>query len=270
MPSDDLPLMLEIRDDLARVDRVMSQVIADRTTAEEFVRDPSGVLTRLGMHARTTRDVHERTNRVFYAILTNTELLAFMAELFESFDAQEAREEDRVSVREALARGEIRHAASLDKAALDFVMDDIDVVRRAYQLTLHNLNERRVLMNTYTREEIDDFVERLATAIVEGRPISDMPLLEAWDGQYGVGARRQGVNAFEVGPIATAAAFVEVGLWATVWLGVGGDFYPEAQLEAIRPSARSEPGAIRTLATAGAIMNLAGEILLHATNFERQ
>src|SRR5881628_589332 len=79
-------LSLDVRKDLERVDAVMTRVVSDPATAEEFVRDPSAVLTRLGLHPETTREIHDRVNRIFYAVLTNTELMEFVLEHYSKFE----------------------------------------------------------------------------------------------------------------------------------------------------------------------------------------
>lgn len=59
---------MDMRRDLDRVDRVMTQVISDPATAKEFVRDPNGVLARPGLHPAVSREILDRVNRVFYAM----------------------------------------------------------------------------------------------------------------------------------------------------------------------------------------------------------
>lgn len=264
MPDD--ALLLDIREDLDRIDRVMTQVVSDPVTADEFIRDPSGVLSRLGLHARTTRDIHDRSNRIFYAVLTNTELIDVVSTHFESFVAPDS-DGDRVQ-RDALGRGELEHPASLDEAALDHCLRDPEMVRTIFGLLLTDLNRRRLLQNYYTAEQLDAYRDELSSAIGERRGIREMPVLEAWDSQYGVG-NRQGVGMVEVGGIATLALIVEVALPTTVFIPVSGDVVMKAQAETLADAIRGDPVGIRTLATAGALMGIAGEMLLHANNFER-
>jgi hypothetical protein len=142
-----------------------------------------------------------------------------------------------------------------------------DVLRRIFQLTLHDLNNRRLLLKVYSIEELDGYIERLVEAIAERRAVRDLPVLEEWDSRYGVG-KRYGVGIAEVGPVATAAAAVEVALWATVFIGVGGDSVIRIQEQALASAVQGDAAAMRTLATAGALIRLAGEVLVHANNFE--
>src|SRR4051794_25669203 len=82
--------MLDIRRDLERIDPVMTQIVRDPVTSNEFIRDPSGVLSRLGLHPPASRQTHDRVNRVFYAVLTNAELMEFVTEVVDSAGLREA------------------------------------------------------------------------------------------------------------------------------------------------------------------------------------
>jgi hypothetical protein len=260
------PFGLDLRRDLEQVDRVMTQVISDPSVAEEFVRDPSGVLTRLGLHPRTSPEIHSRVNQIFYAVITNAELVNFVLDHFASFEGPV--EQNQAVLDDALARGEVEHSIELDLAAADHFFRQRDVLRRVYQLTLHDLNNRRLLQNVYSPDEIDDYVERQVEAILDRRSIREVPELERWDEHYGVGTGF-GVGEAEVGPIATVGVFVEVGIAATVVIPVG--FIGLARdPETLQRAARGDVRAVRMLATAGALMRLAGEILVHANQFERR
>jgi hypothetical protein len=62
---------------------------------------------------------------------------------------------------------------------------------------------------------------------------------------------------------------VEVGLIVTVWVEV--DFAGDVILKAMRSdAAHGDPTAARALATTGALLRLAGEVMVHADTFERR
>jgi hypothetical protein len=258
------PLSLDIRRDLERVDSVMTRVITDSAIAEEFIRDPSGVLSRLGLHPRTSRDVHDRVNRIFYATLTNTELLEVILDHYASF--QGPIEESRAALDTSLQRGEIQNSIELDLAAAEHAFQAPEFLRRIYRLTLHDLNNRRLLEGTYSTEEIDAYVERMVDAVQRRMPISDDPTLEAWDDHFGVdtgyGVSRQN----EVGVVVTAAAPVEVVAIVTVAIPI---FLLGVEEPIVLRAVSGDPKAQRTVATVGAALRFSGEILVHANNFER-
>jgi len=187
-------LILDITPDLERVDPVMSRIVGDPVIADEFIRDPSGVLTRLGLHPRTTRDIHDRVNQVFYAVLTNTELLELLAEHYRTFgDTDEVRQaavDTRGRMAAALERGQLDNSLDFDLAGFRHLVGSEDVLRRAFQLMLHDLNNRRILMGVYSSEEINQYVDEITLAIRERRPIREFPVLEEWDANYGIGKGR--------------------------------------------------------------------------------
>jgi hypothetical protein len=271
VPFPDDALSQDVLKDLERVDGVMTRVIGDPKTTEEFIRDPNGVLTRLGLHPRTTRRIHDRANRIFYAVLTNTELMELVADRMASF-AGFTEDADNV-LDAALKRGEIEHPLELDMAAIDHFREDREFLRRIFQVTLHDLNNRRILENVYSTEQLDDYIDRLTSAIHERRGIRDFPVLEAWDERYGIGPGYGGLFV-EVGPLVTAAVGVEFAAAVTVW-GFpprGGDSMINSlsRGNVLRDALRGDPVAARQLATVGAMLKLAGEIQIHAINFERR
>jgi hypothetical protein len=265
MTVPDDPLSLDIRRDLDRVDGVMTRVITDSATAEEFIRDPSGVLTRLGLHPRTTREIHERANRIFYAVLTNTELMEVILDHYASFSGP-ALEANRAVLNQALERGEIRNTIELDVAAAEHAFQAPDFLRRIYRLTLYDLNNRRLLQNTYSTEQIDDYVDRMVEAIRQRRAIREQPTLEEWDDHYGVDTGYGVSRENEIAVPVTAGALVEVAAAVTVVIPVAILGVEESVM--VR-AVRGDPRAGLAVATVGAALRLAGEVLVHATNFER-
>jgi hypothetical protein len=263
MTTPEDPLSLDIREDMERVDAVMTRVIMDPDTAEEFIRDPSGVLTRLGLHPRTTREIHDRVNRIFWAALTNTELMGVLLDHYASFSPPPEAAE---VLDEATGRGEIRNAIELDMAGAEHALRAPDFLRRVYRLLLHDLNNRRLLQNVYSTEELDDYVDRMVDALQQRRAIRDIPTLEEWDDHYGVGAG-VGLKVLEVGPVATVIGGIEVGVFASVVVpAVGLGVEDPARIE---QALRGDANAVRRLAVAGAALRFAGELLVHANNFER-
>jgi hypothetical protein len=264
MTTPDDPLSLDIQNDLERVDAVMTRVIMDPVTTEEFIRDPSGVLTSLGLHPRTTREIHDRVNRIFWAVLTNTELMDVLLDHYDSFSPPL---EAATVLDESTGRGEIRNAPELDMAAAEHALRDPDFLRRVYRLLLHDINNRRLLQNVYTTEELDDYVDRMVDALQERRAIRDIPSLEAWDDHYGVGTG-YGVGEAEVGPVVTVIGGAEAGVVASVVIPVIALGVRRNDVLADR-ALRGDQDAVRALAVAGAALRFAGELLVHANNFER-
>lgn len=255
---------MDMRRDLQRVDGVMTQVISDSATAEEFVRDPNGVLARLGLHPPASREVHDRVNRIFYAVLTNTELINLIIDHYTGFTGPV---EDNTRIRdEALARGALEHSIEFDMAGADHVLRQPEVLRRIYHLTLYDLNNRRLLQEVYSTEHLDDYIERLVESVQARLPIREHPKLETWDANYGVGTGFGAVQS-EVGPVATAVAIAEglLALTVAVPVEVAGFVSPETVNNAVR----GDSASVRALATVANLLQLAGEVLVYANDYER-
>jgi hypothetical protein len=226
------------------------------------------VLSRLGMHPDTTPEIHQRVNRIFYAVLSNRELVDFMLEHFSTFEAPEAlREANDSALNKALERGEIEHSVELDLAVADHFFRQPDALRRLYGITLHDLNDRELLQERHSDEEIDDYVDRLVESIGQRLPIRVLPELERWDENYGVGTG-YGVGEVEVGPVATVPAVVEVVLPVTVVIPVAV-FGEAVKAESVQRAVSGDSQAVRMIATAAALFRLAGDVLIHAEEFER-
>lgn len=265
-PRPDDPLLIDVRADVARIDGVMSRVIADQAVADEFVRDPNAVLSRFELHPDASREVHDRVNRVFYAVLTNTELLDLVAGHFSDFDTRTAENEPVLEA--ALRRGEVENSVELDMAAVEHILTSPDFMRRAFRLTLHDLNNRRLLVGTYDAQEIDDYVDGLVQAIVDRRPLREHPVLESWDENYGVG-KEFGVGFFELAPPVTVVIPVEGYAYLTVYNHTYA--YTHHVIErAAQQALRGDPAAARHLATTGALMRLAGEVMVYAYTLDQR
>jgi hypothetical protein len=256
---------MDMRRDLVQLDRVMTQVIGDPATAEEFIRAPNQVLARLGLHPRASDDVHDRVNRIFYAVLTNVELLEYVFERYAAFDAPRA-DHDSV-LEEALGEGRIASDVEYDLAAAEHLFSDPAVLRRVFQLTLHDLNTRRLLEGDYTTAQLDQYIDEVVYAIQQKRPIREFPRLESWDDYYGIDKEYGGLY-LEVGPTVTVGAAVEA--FVLVTLAIEVNVYADVvKPEANRRAASGDPRAIRMLATAGTVIRFGGEVLLHANRFTR-
>ncbi len=263
----DDPLAMDIAGDLERVDGVMTQVINDPITSEEFRRDPNGVLVRLGMHPPTTPDVNERVNRVFYAVMTNRPLLEFIIDHYRGFNPANSVEYAEHHLA-GLDQGRLQNRLALDLEGADHLLRDAAALREVYRLMLHDLNDRRILQRTYTAPEIDEYIDQLVEAVTARRAIADHPKLEVWDRNYGIG-NHYGTGCAEVGPAVTVAAGAEVVVAVTVAIPVGIlGLGPQVPSDAGVGATLGDPDALRRFATMNRVLHFAGELLTHTHRFE--
>jgi hypothetical protein len=278
------PLSMDMTTDLDRVDGVMTRLLKDRDLWTDFIRDPNGVFVRLGLHPPTTDEINARVNRMFYATLTNRRLIKLLHEHFKDFRPSKRKFAQHYVSR--LKKGIIQHDVEIDLESIDYLIRSPEVLRDCLRLALQDWNTKGILQKKYSRKEINDYIEGVMVAAQARKALSAHPKLEIWDRNYGIGQPMAGFFA-EVGPIATVAALVEVAVEATVDFDVdvnvptasAGPTFVEAGSAAeggptgpigilMRQAFEGDDDSIRAVAILGRLMDLSGELLVHAYTFE--
>lgn len=261
------PLIVDATSDLKRIDSVMTRIIRDRATWDEFFRDPNGVFVRAGLHPPTTPENNNRANEIFYAVLSNKPLLAQLTRHFDKFRPSRARlSKFERTYLAGLQQGEIRHDLGQDIDAINHLVSHSGTLRTILRLTLHDINRRGILQKKHSRNGIDDYVDRIVNVAVTGKSLRNEPPLESWDRNYGIGKAYGGLWV-EVGPFVTAAVGVEFAAAVTVF----GHPLPPIQpsLDMIAAGARSgDKKQIEALAMYGKLLAFFGELMMHVANFE--
>ena len=262
------PLIIDATPDLKRVDAVMTRIIRERSTWDEFFRDPNGVLITTGLHPPTTPEINARVNEMFYSVLSNKPLLELLARNVKRRQPARAKAGRFAKVyHTGLERGEIRHDIAQDIDALSILVGDKATLRSALGLTLHDINRRGLLQRKYPKRTLDEYIERIVTVAATGKSLKTVPALESWDRNYGIGKAFGGLF-LEVTPFVTAVAFVEV--LAVVTVGVDHDLHPNApNLATMAAGARrGDRKQIEALAMYGKLLAFGGELMMHVANFE--
>lgn len=267
------PLSMDMSNDLKRVDGVLTQILKDRTTWNEFLRDPNGVLVRSGLHPPTSPEINERVNRIFYATLTNKKLLTLLSKHYQKFRPSKGTaytDEFLTNLRS----GVIQHSIELDYEGLEHLLRSPKVLRQSLRLVLWDLNEKGFLQNRYRRNEINEYVDSVVAAVEARQPIVAHPKLEVWDRNYGIGQPFAALF-IEAGLVVTVPAAVEV--LAAITVDVITDVNiptsgpPRALVIALKATAvEGKEDSLRAIAILGRLMDFTGEVLLHAHNFEQR
>jgi hypothetical protein len=264
---DDL-LRFDLSRDLVNIDAAATRIILDNEISRQFRSDPNGTMVRVGMHPPTSPEVNERANRVFYAAMTNKALMDFVAEHFQTFTPPNIGHYQAVHD-EGLRQGQIKNDIEYDLLAADHIMRQSHAMKHAFYLMLKDLNEKRILKSEYSEEEINAFLEKLIPAIIERRPIRELPVLEEWDRNYGVGGFGFGPLASEVGPFITIAVAVELAAAVTVLLQA-----PKS-IQTLTPSSaefsaasNNDQVAATRLMTIARMLQFTADLQLHAVRFE--
>jgi len=209
--------------ELERIDACMTHLLKTPSMWSEFMAEPNGVFAKLGVTPATAPEVHDRVNRMFYATLTNKELIKLVAEIYEDFKDTVGNAEHH---HEGLKKGVVQNLIKHDISGINHFLSKPDKAIQAYKLALYDLNEKGIFTRRYTQEELDNFSEAKVRAMQNRLPIAEQPQLEQWDRNYGVGT---GYGFGEITLVATAQALVavEVGVVATfgaaIAMGVAGN-----------------------------------------------
>ena len=213
MPGKD-SLEINIREDLSRVDKVMTRLLFDETSWKKFLHDPNGVLIDLGLHPPTRSDINQRCNAIMFATLSNKPLLELTKESAEGFfrsiqGSPEAAEWSKV-YREGLDQARIQNDIDYDMAYIEYILKDEALLRKRLRLAFDNLNRRKLLSKTYDDETLYRYIDATIDAAKQYKDRVEFPVLEEWDDHYGVG-RLFGVAIYpEVAFDFTAFVGVEV------------------------------------------------------------
>jgi len=267
------PLSMDVSDDLERVDGVMTRILSDRAVWNEFLTDPNGVFVRLGLHPATTPEINDRVNRIFYATLTNTKLLKLLLEHYEKFRPRKMAQY-RDHFVSGLKRGLIDNDIELDREGIEHLLQAPAMLAKILRLTLDDLNEKRLLTRYYSRKDINKYIDGVVAAVKARQPLSAHPKLEVWDRNYGIGKAFGGLLA-EAGVLVTVAGVVEAS--ALVTAAVVAVAHTEVTVlvdggtivTILASAAAGDKESIRATAVLGRLLDLSGELLLHAHHFEK-
>jgi hypothetical protein len=264
MAEFDEPLFLDVTDDLERVDGVMTRLVNDRPLWDDFLADPNGVMIRLGLHPETTSEISARVNRAMWACLADPELMGLLGERYRTFTPERLEELQRYFV-DGLREGVIRHEVDYDLQAIQHLLDDTDVLQRILRRTLAVMHRADAMEDEHTDAELDEYVESVVQALIARAPVRDHPKLEVWDEYYGIGQEGGGQLYGEGASVLTVFVGVQGVAYVTALLEVG--FWGVVAERAMREAISGDEGSVRAVAMLGRVLDLGGELLVHAQNY---
>jgi hypothetical protein len=252
-------LTFDVASDLERIDGAFTRLLSDRNQWQDFLKDPNGVLVKLGLHPPATPDANARANLVFYATLANKRLVQLAKEMFEDFQDPT----DNASYyTEGLKKGLLQNRLQYDLAAVNHFLSKPDKARELYQLAISDLSAKGILTRRYSEAELNTYLDGLFQGMQEGLGIEELPTLERWDRHYGVGTG-YGFGEVEVGPVATVPVLVEGVMFVTV-LG----FIPDNIPQLLEQAYLGDDEAVKSLSILSNLLALSSDLATHVQNFE--
>lgn len=256
------PLSINVKDDLARVDKVMTKIIKDRDTWNEFIRDPNGVFVKFGLLPSTSPENSDRINRIFYACLANKELMSLMFELYEEFSSPHG-ERNESHYLEGLRKGVIQNLVEYDLSGLHFLIENPDKLKRIYELSLHDLNEKEIFSKKYETSEIDEYIGASVQTVKDRVHPAEFPVLPGGAGE----PEEYNIVGCSVGPVVVAIVAVEAG--GAVTVEVAGAALKTNINKLLEGAYTGDKESVENLAMIGKMLDFSAELAVHIENFER-
>jgi len=256
---------LDVRHDLERVDESMTRLLRDRDAWSDFIRDPNGMLIKLGLHPHASSEANERTNKVFYAVLSNREVIRLAIEMLQDF---EASNEAMEHYNEGLRKGVIQNLIEHDLQIVNHVFSQTERIKQLYQLALHDVNDKGILTRRYSQDELNQHIDLMVEGVQSGLPIRDLPTLETWDRYYGVGTG-YGFGEAEVGPAVSAVVVAEIIAAGTIAIPVAvfGAAAPVTN-QLVLNSLSGDKESTRALDILTRMHDFASDLMIHVQSFE--
>lgn len=254
-------LSMDISGDMKKIDSVMTDIIKDRESWKKFLSNPNEYFIGKKVHPPTTIEINDRVNRIFFATLCNTKLINLIFNEYKNFKPSGPSVRTYV---EGLKRGEIANDVQLDLAAANHLLRQPKILKRAFELTLFDLNNRGILNKKYSKHEINLYISRFVEAVSKRLPLRDLPVLEEWDDNYGIG-KPFGIMVVEVGPLATVIAAAEFGIAFTAWVCITAT--PSFQ-DLFIASFQGDKGATQAASTLSLLYTFASDVATHVQTFE--
>jgi hypothetical protein len=174
----------DVASDLERIDGAFTRLLADRNQWQEFLKDPNGVLVKLGLHPPATPEANERANLIFYATLANKRLVQLALEMFEDFETPTSA---TAYYTEGLKKDVLQNRIEYDLAAVNHFFSKTDKAREIYRVALFDINEKGILTKRYSEAELNTYLDGMFQGVQNRLGIEELPTLERWDRHYGIG-----------------------------------------------------------------------------------
>ena len=261
MTSRNSPLFIDIAPELAKVDKGMSALINDRTQWAQFLNNPIGVMSSLGIIAHVPEPSHKHSNEVFYVCLANKYVVKQLLAMYDNFDAA-SKEDANAAYTAGLQSGEIKNTPNYDLDVIDELLKQKATLKDICQSVLLDLNDRGLLQEKYPPAQLNEFLELLVSALVERKSIKEILDIQL---NAGLGVVRLGVV---VGPVAVAVAAGQVGVVATAVAAIASPNIGSPD-ELIRAAIQGSRENLKTLGVLGRLMEFSAELALKVQEYER-
>lgn len=265
--SSEGPLNIEITENVARVDAVMANIIKDRSVWKEFFRNPAKVLGDMGLMRPPSEANAWRYKKMFYALLTDRDLLQFITE-HDFRPHMDAPQVDRFY--DGLKAGTVDFDPAIDVDIVGRVKNDPAVFGAFLKIALTRLNTEGIFEGSYDEADIDRCVTTVVGNAKANNSLSEMIKSLPWHGETD-----EEFHVMAVIPPAIAvpvvAEAVACGTLACVVVPMAEGGLAKQSLETLQAEAfiQGDRDSIRALSLLGLVLEFISEMADHTNEFER-
>jgi hypothetical protein len=221
-------LILDVGEKWQRVDAYVDKLIIDEELQKCFFKNPNKVMSDLGIYHVSSDKPTAITNRIFYAIIANRELMNLV---IESRDYVNFQTQQNQSISRPLKQQGVQNRARSNDHALKPYLKNKNFLRKCMLILLEDLNKKGILNEKLSRKQVMLYVEKIVTHASNGKPFSRKTPLMKYQSPYPI---KKEYNLAEVNAGSEAEAHASF------------DARSDAQFDA-----RSDAGAEGTEADAG-------------------
>jgi len=265
-------LSIDVTNEVAGVDSILSKIIKDKAKWNDFFRNPAQTLAEAGYLQPYTDGDAQKYNQLFYALLTDNELMSFVhTQQFCPQMTSNQVDEFHTNLKED---GVIKYPPEVDVDIVRRLLNDAPAFKKLLTLSLSRINEEKIFDRYYSEKKINKAVSTIMANAKAGNSFSEMVSDLPWQDECDEGGSG-GVNRIlAVIPPAVAipvvAEAVACGTVACVVVPLAKSGLAKHSVHELGGQALSgDRDAMHAMQTIGLLFEFISELSAHIKNFEK-
>lgn len=166
----DDPFAIDVKNRCKKIDNVLTKIVKDKDSWNDFFKDPFGTMSKAGLFPPQGEGNSWKSNRIFYSMLSNKDLMRFV---FDTFSKFRSNNDDKYKSKgiERLKDGKVENDTELDIEIYNHILSDEDRYRKLLALAFNGINDDGLLNKNYSEKEINEYVKELAAAATSRRSL---------------------------------------------------------------------------------------------------
>jgi hypothetical protein len=231
-------LILDVGEKRQRADAYVDKLIMDEELQKYFFKNPSKVMSDLGIYHSSSDKPIAITNRIFYAIIANKELMDLV---IGSRDHIKFQTQQNQNISTPLKQQAVQNHARSNDLTLKPYLKNEKLLRKCMLILLEDLNKKGILNQKLSRKQVMLYVEKLVAHTSNGKPFDRKTRLMKYKSHHSI---KKDYNSAEVNAESEAEVHAQ--------FDVRSDAQFDARSDAGAEGAEAEAGAEGAEAEAGA------------------